>query len=102
MVEVVKVNTGTYHGNWLEFFNRLLCHAILFPATKYFTIGFTKVDETFAVLIQQQFALLTEGAPRSIVEPDLLALLQWFGSCALPNRHEEHLISCTASVIKEQ
>lgn len=33
--EVIKVNTGTYHGNWLEFFNRLLCHAILFPATKY-------------------------------------------------------------------
>jgi hypothetical protein len=69
--EVVKVNTGTYHGNWLEFFNRLLCHAILFPATKYSTIGFTKVEEIFAVLIQQQFALLTEGAPRSIVEPYL-------------------------------
>lgn len=69
--EVVKANTGTYHGNWLEFFNRLLCHAILFPATKYTTIGFTTVEQTFAVLMQQQFALLTEGAPRSIVEPYL-------------------------------
>jgi hypothetical protein len=69
--EVVKANIGTYHGNWLEFFNRLLCHAILFPATKYSTIGFTNVEQTFAVLIQQQFALLTEGAPRSIVEPYL-------------------------------
>jgi len=34
--EVIKVNTGTYHGNWLAFFNRLLCHAILFPATKFY------------------------------------------------------------------
>ena len=60
--QVIKVNTGTYHGNWIAFFNRLLCHAILFPATKYSTIGFTSVEQTFAVIIQQQFALLTEGA----------------------------------------
>ncbi len=69
--EVIKVNTGTYHGNWLEFFNRLLCHAILFPTTKYSTIGITSIEQTFAVIIQQQFALLTEGAPRSVVEPYL-------------------------------
>jgi Serine/Threonine/Tyrosine Kinase found in polyvalent proteins len=66
--EVIKANTGTYHGNWLELFNRLLCHAILFPASKYTTVGFTTIEETFAVIIQQQFALLTEGAPRSTVE----------------------------------
>ena len=65
---VIKVNTGTYHGNWLEFFNRLLCHSLLFPATKYLTVGFTSIEQTFAVLIQQQFALLTKGAPRDIVE----------------------------------
>lgn len=70
-LHVIKVNTGTYHGNWLEFFNRLLCHSLLFPATKYSTIGFTSVKQTFAVLIQQQFALLTKGAPRDIVEPYL-------------------------------
>jgi hypothetical protein len=66
--EVIKVNTGAYHGNWLEFFNRLLCHAILFPTTKYSTVGFTSVEQTLAVIIEQQFALLAEGAPRSIVE----------------------------------
>lgn len=66
--EVIKANTGTYHGSWLEFFNRLFCHAICFPATKYTTIGFTTIEQTFTVLIQQQFVLLTEGAPRYIVE----------------------------------
>ena len=69
--EVIKANTGTYHGNWLEFFNRLLCHAILFPSTRYTTVGFTFVKGEFAVLIQQQFALLNEGAQRFIVEPFL-------------------------------
>jgi hypothetical protein len=66
--EVIKANTGTYHGNWLEFFNRLLCHANLFPATKYVTIGFTRVEENFTVLIKQQFAVLTKGASRTAVE----------------------------------
>jgi hypothetical protein len=69
--EVIKANTGTYHGNWLEFFNRLLCHAIFFPATKYTTVRFTSIEETFTVIIQQQFAQLTEGASRSTVEPYL-------------------------------
>jgi len=66
--EVIKANTGTYHGNWLEFFNRLLCHAIFFPATKYVTIGFTKINGEFAVIIKQRFVLLTEGASRTAVE----------------------------------
>lgn len=66
--KVKKANTGAYHGNWLEFFIRLLCHYILLPATRYTTIGFTKIEQTFAALIQQHFVLLTEGAPRSIVE----------------------------------
>lgn len=34
-------------------------------------VGITSVDQNFAVVIQQQFALLTEGAPRSKVEPYL-------------------------------
>ena len=46
----------------------MLCHAILFPATKYKTVGFTTIEENFTVIIQQQFALLTEGAARSTVE----------------------------------
>lgn len=31
-------------------------------------VGFTKAEHVFAAVIRQQFALLTEGAPRSIVE----------------------------------
>lgn len=65
---VVKVNKGRFHGNWLEYFNRLLFHAFLFPATKYTTVGFTKDEGSFAVITEQPFALLNQGASREIVE----------------------------------
>lgn len=66
--QVIKANSGTYHGNWLEFFNRLVCHALFFPSTKYTTIGFTSLGGEFPVIIQQQFAILSTGAHRSVVE----------------------------------
>lgn len=67
-LSVVKVNSGRFHGNWLEYFNRLLFHAFLFPSTKYLTSGFTQVDGAFAVISEQPFAILNEGASRSKVE----------------------------------
>ncbi len=69
--DVIKANSGSYHGNWLEFFNRLICHSLFFPSTEYITIGFTILDDTFSVIIKQPFALLNQGAPRHIVEPFL-------------------------------
>jgi hypothetical protein len=66
--EVLKVNKGRFHGTWLEYFNRLLFHAFIFPATKYTTIGFTQDDGIFSVVTQQQFALLNNGATRDKVE----------------------------------
>ena len=49
-------------------FNPLLFHAFLFPATKYTTVGFTEDEGSFAVITQQPFAILSQGAPREIVE----------------------------------
>ena len=69
---VIKLNTGRFHGNWLEYFNRLLFHAFLFPATKYTTVGFSEDEEVLAVITEQPFAILTQGAPRNIVEPYLM------------------------------
>lgn len=65
---VVKVNKGRFHGNWLEYFNRLLFHAFLFTATKYATVGFTEDEGSFAVITEQPFAILNQGASREIVE----------------------------------
>ena len=70
---VLKVNAGRFHGNWLEYFNRLLFHAFLFPATKYTSIGFTEANEEFAVITEQTFAILSKGAPRVVVQTYLLS-----------------------------
>src|SRR3954469_22978508 len=52
---VLKINLGRFHGNWLEYFNRLLFHAFLFPATRYTTVGFTEEEGNFGVITQQPF-----------------------------------------------
>lgn len=69
---VVKVNAGRFHSNWLEYFNRLLFHSFLFPATKYKTISFTEDEGAFAVITKQAFAILSQGAPREVVESYLV------------------------------
>lgn len=70
---VVKVNLGFFHGNWLEYFNRLLCHAFLFPATGYTTKGFTEEQGQFGVITEQPYFRLDAGASRAVVEPYLSA-----------------------------
>ncbi len=67
-ISVLKVNRGRFHTNWLDYFNRLLFHAFLFPATRYTTIGFTEDEGSFAVITEQLFAILDKGASREIVE----------------------------------
>jgi len=69
--KVLKVNIGRFHSNWLEYFNRLMFHRFLFPSTAYETIGFTEDEGTFAIITQQSFAILNQGASRETVEPFL-------------------------------
>ncbi len=65
---VIKVNSGIFHGSWLEYFNRLIYHSFLFPSAKYNTIGFTIENKMFAVITEQFFFVLDKGAPREKVE----------------------------------
>ncbi len=65
---VIKVNAGNYHGAWLEYFNRLLFHAVLFPATSYTMIGMTEFDGALSMITEQDFAILHEGASRTVIE----------------------------------
>jgi len=65
---VIKVNEGSYHGTWLDYFNRLILHSFLFPSTKYTTIGFTTINDSLAVITEQTFVVLDRGAPRDKVE----------------------------------
>lgn len=37
---VIKINDAIYYATWLEYFNSLLIHNLLFPNTSYRLIGF--------------------------------------------------------------
>ena len=69
--KVVKINLGRFHGNWLEYFNRLLFHAFLFPATRYITVGFTEESGVFGVITEQPFFTVEKGASREVIDPYL-------------------------------
>ena len=53
---VIKNNDAVYYATWLEYFNSLLIHNLLFPNTAYEFVGFTlgKEKELRAV-VQQRF-----------------------------------------------
>ncbi len=49
----IKANNGSYHGHWLQFFDRLHLHRVLFPDTAYEFLGFVDDTDGLAVLIMQ-------------------------------------------------
>ncbi|OQP51792.1 hypothetical protein A4H97_26660 [Niastella yeongjuensis] len=55
-LHVIKNNDAVYYATWLEYFNSLVIHNLLFPNTAYKFVGFTlgKEGELRAVL-QQRF-----------------------------------------------
>jgi len=55
-IHVIKNNDAVYYATWLEYFNSLVIHNLLFPNTAYKFVGFVlgKEEELRAVL-QQRF-----------------------------------------------
>ena len=40
---VTKINDGVYYATWLEYFNSLVIHNLLFPNTAYTLLGFASI-----------------------------------------------------------
>ncbi len=71
---VTKANNGAYHGHWLEYFQRLHLHRLLFPDTAYSFVGFLDQGENLAVVVRQPVVPATAGATRAQVEQHMKAL----------------------------
>jgi serine/threonin/tyrosin kinase-like protein len=55
-LHVIKNNDAVYYATWLEYFNSLLIHNLLFPNTTYNLMGFKSgKDGELRLVIQQQF-----------------------------------------------
>jgi hypothetical protein len=52
---VIKVNDAIYYATWLEFFNSVVIHNLLFVDTAYTFLGFTEKDGSLLAVLKQPF-----------------------------------------------
>ena len=68
---VIKANAGNFHGNWLQYLERLHLHQFLFPETAYTFLGLLVEDSGISMVVRQPFARASNdvaGATRDEVE----------------------------------
>src|ERR1044071_6720091 len=54
---VIKLNDAIYYATWLEFFNSIVLHNLVFTSTAYTFIGLTKQDNVLYAVLRQPFIL---------------------------------------------
>lgn len=54
---VIKLNDAVYYSTWLDFFNSILFHNLLFEETSYQLIGFSKRGEDLQAVLKQAFVI---------------------------------------------
>jgi hypothetical protein len=52
---VVKINDAIYYATWLEFFNSILLHNLIFDNTAYALLGFAKQNGSLHAILSQPF-----------------------------------------------
>jgi hypothetical protein len=52
---VIKLNDAIYYATWLEFFNSILLHNLIFGNTAYVIPGFTKENNVLYAVLKQPF-----------------------------------------------
>ncbi len=52
---VIKINDAVYYATWLEFFNSILLHNLIFSNTSYTLVGFIKEEEVLYAVMKQAF-----------------------------------------------
>ena len=68
---VIKANDGNFHGNWLQYLERLHFHQLLFPETAYTFLGLLVENSEISMVVRQPFAKASKsvaGASRKEVE----------------------------------
>lgn len=59
---VIKTNDCIYYATWLEYFDSLLLHNILFEDTAYSFLGFTDIEGTLCAVVKQPFIVADSQA----------------------------------------
>ncbi len=53
--DIIKLNDTVYYATWLEFFNSILLHNLIFENTAYTLTGFLKEDNILHAVLKQAF-----------------------------------------------
>jgi hypothetical protein len=54
---VIKINDAVYYATWLENFNSLVLHNLIFKDTAYTFIGFIDLDNVLYAIVRQPFII---------------------------------------------
>lgn len=54
---VIKLNDAVYYATWLEYFNSVVLHNLIFKDTAYSLMGFTNKNGVFQVVLKQPFII---------------------------------------------
>ena len=73
---VVKINDGIYYATWLEFFNSVVIHNLLFVDTAYTFLGFIEKDGSMLAVLKQPF--IPSDAPVDLEEVKKLLAINGF------------------------
>lgn len=91
---VIKLNDGVYYATWLEFFNSLVIHNLLFPATAYTFLGFNEDGNSLKVILKQTFIA-------SDVTADLDAIRQLLSFNGFENTRRQDYLNKELGLILE-
>ncbi|MES2778147.1 MAG: hypothetical protein V4722_28485 [Bacteroidota bacterium] len=72
-MHVVKINDAGYYATWLEYFNSLVLHNLIFGETPYTFLGFVKTNDILKAVVQQPFIVTDAQADLTDIK-DFLAV----------------------------
>ncbi|HEY4288155.1 MAG TPA: hypothetical protein VGN00_13710 [Puia sp.] len=75
---VIKVNDGVYYATWLEFFNSVVIHNLLFEETAYAFLGFIEKDNSLLAMLRQPF--ITSDGPVDLEDVKKLLAFNGFAN----------------------
>jgi hypothetical protein len=67
-LSVVKLNDAVYYATWLEYFNSLVIHNMLFSNTAYSFLGFMQIDDILLSVVKQPFISSEETAELNAIQ----------------------------------
>jgi len=72
---VVKINDAVYYATWLEYFNSLVLHNLIFKDTAYSFIGLIDIENVLYAIVKQPFIIADGQAALD----DIRAFLEYNG-----------------------